>query len=93
MSVKVALHLNTQHNIGRFLKKYNVFAQIVLLAFYNFYVRVRYTISPSHISPELISIGDQVRVKNRLLPSLSTTLGVNRTTASRCLRVPYPPEL
>uniref|UniRef100_A0A453I2F9 Uncharacterized protein n=1 Tax=Aegilops tauschii subsp. strangulata TaxID=200361 RepID=A0A453I2F9_AEGTS len=45
MSVKVALHLNTQHNIGRFLKKYNVFAQIVLLAFYNFYVRVRYTIS------------------------------------------------
>uniref|UniRef100_A0A453I2L4 Uncharacterized protein n=3 Tax=Aegilops tauschii subsp. strangulata TaxID=200361 RepID=A0A453I2L4_AEGTS len=49
--------------------------------------------TPSHISPELISIGDQVRVKNRLLPSLSTTLGVNRTTASRCLRVPYPPEL
>uniref|UniRef100_A0A453I2A6 Uncharacterized protein n=1 Tax=Aegilops tauschii subsp. strangulata TaxID=200361 RepID=A0A453I2A6_AEGTS len=38
-------YLNTQHNIGRFLKKYNVFAQIVLLAFYNFYVRVRYTIS------------------------------------------------
>lgn len=42
--------------------------------------------TPSHISHKFISIADQIRVQNRLLPSLSTMSGVNRTAASRRLR-------
>ena len=41
--------------------------------------------TPSHISHKFISIADQIRVQNRLLPSLSTMSGVNRTAASRRL--------